>query len=97
MIDEEGLQKLNDKVYENGGVDREHLLEFLRLINTSDSKTIIKEVNKWLRSLHDSPRYTHVTFPSGDIAAILGDLDSYGRVRPETILRFKEQSNRNMV
>lgn len=96
MVDRDKVSALNDKVYQNGGIDREHLLEFLTLIDTSDAKTIIAEVKNWLTKLHDNPKYTKVRFPTGDIDAIIGDLDSYGRVQPETILQFKQSSSRTV-
>lgn len=96
MVDRDKVSKLNDKVYENGGIDREHLLEFLTLIDTNDAPAIIAEVKNWLTKLHDDPKYTKVRFPKGDIDAIIGDLDSYGRVQPETILQFKQSSSRTV-
>lgn len=96
MVDRDKVSKLNDKVYENGGIDREHLLEFLTLIDTNDAPEIIAEVKNWLTKLHDDPKYTKVRFPKGDIDAIIGDLDSYGRVQPETILQFKQSSSRTV-
>lgn len=96
MADAEKVKALNEKVYENGGIDREHLLEFLTCIDTNDAPTIIAEVRNWLTKLHDDPKYTRVRFPKGDIDAIIGDLDSYGRVQPETILQFKQSSSRSL-
>lgn len=96
IVDADKLKKLNDKVYECGLIDREHLLEFLTLIDTNDSLVIINEVNKWLTGLHEDPKYDKISFPNGDIDAVLGDLDSYGRVQPETILQFKQSSNKEL-
>lgn len=96
MVDRDKVSTLNDKVYENGGIDREHLLEFLTLIDTNDATTVIAEVKNWLTKLHEDPKYTKVRFPQGDIDAIIGDLDSYGRVQPETILQFKQSSSRTV-
>lgn len=90
------VQALNDKVYENGGIDREHLLEFLTYIETNDATTIIAEVRNWLTKLEADPKYDKVKFPKGDIDAIIGDLDSYGRVQPETIYQFKQSSSRSI-
>lgn len=90
------LKALNDKVYDKGFIDREHLLEFLKSMDTNDGETIVKEVKKWLTDLHDDPKYSKVTFPKGDIDAVISDLDSYGRVQPETILKFKEQSSKTV-
>lgn len=95
-IDQDKVKALNDKVYDNGGIDREHLLEFLTLIDTNDSGTIIAEVKNWLTKLHEDPKYSKVSFPNGDIDAIIGDLDSYGRVQPETIYQFKQSSSRTL-
>lgn len=95
-IDSHKLQELNDKIYENACVDREHLLKFLTLVDTNEAKVIIEEVQKWLKSLHDDPKFSKIVFPGGDIDAIIGDLDSYGRVKTETIMEFKDTSNRNL-
>lgn len=96
FADSEKVAALNQKVYERGTVDREHLLEFLTLLNTNDATTIITEVKSWLQKLHDDPKYDKVYFPGKDIDAIIGDLDSYGRVQPETIMAFKQNSNRTL-
>ena len=96
-IGEKELQTLHDKIFEKGYIDREHLLEFLTLIPTNDGDKIVEEVENWLKKLNDSPRFSNISFPMGDISAILGDLASYGRVQPETVLRFQEESNRNMI
>lgn len=94
FVDEEELKKINDEVYERGLVDREHLLKFLTIVQTSDALVIIAEVKKWLKDLDEDPKYDKVVFPKGDIDAIIGDLDSYGRVQPDTIMQFKQDSNR---
>ncbi len=96
FIDPNRVKKLNDKIYERGMVDREHLLEFLANLNTNDAETIVTEVKTWLTILHDDPKYDKIVFPDKDIEAVLGDLDSYGRVQAETILKFKEQSNKTL-
>lgn len=90
------LDKLNAKVKARGHVDREHLMEFLQIIPTSDALVIIQEVRQWLTDLRNDPNYEKVVFPQNDIDAIIGDLDSYGRVQPETILQFKQDSARNV-
>ena len=92
-VDETELQKLNDQVKAKGFVDREHLMAFLALIPTNEAEVIIQEVKDWLQALHDDPATT-VTFPKGDIDAVIGDLDSYGRVQPITIIKFKQNSNK---
>lgn len=96
FIDENKVKELNDKVYERGMIDREHLLEFLTCITTNDQKAIVEEVKKWITGLHEDPKYDKIQFPNKDIEAILGDLDSYGRVQPDTIMQFKEASNRSL-
>lgn len=85
------LKQLDAKVYAKGVVDREHLLEFLTLVPTNDSSQIIEEVKQWLTALHLNPKFDKIKFPSGHIDAVLTDLDSYGRVQPETILQLKQQ------
>lgn len=98
FVNPDDVNKLNDKVYQRGLIDREHVLEFLTLIDTTDAKVIIKEVQTWLKNLHEDPKYDKVVFPRGDddIDAIIGDLDSYGRVQPETILEYKMKSNKTL-
>lgn len=93
-VPDEELKQLNQEIYDKGFVDREHLLKFLTLIPTNDAPTIIKEVQDWLKSLNENPKLDKVNFPEGDINAIIGDLDSYGRVQPLTIQQFKQDSNR---
>ena len=90
------VETLNKKIYDRGYIDREHLMEFLSLIDTNDAQTIIDEVHKWLTAIHDDPTYSKITFREGDIDAIIGDLDSYGRVQPENILSYKQSSNRTL-
>jgi hypothetical protein len=94
--DKTKVAELNDKVYERGMIDREHLLEFLTLIDTNDQQTIVAEVKNWITKLHEDPKYDKIRFPGKDIDAIIGDLDSYGRVQPETIYQFKQQSNKSL-
>lgn len=98
-IDEKELAKINQTVWEHGHVDRADLLQFLTLVPTSEAKDIIAEVQHWLAMLHDDPKYDKVIFPQGDINAIIGDLDSYGRLQAETILAladFKQTSNKTL-
>lgn len=90
------LDALNAKVKERGHLDREHLMEFLQIVPTSEATVIIQEVRDWLTTLHDDPAYDKVIFPQGDIDAVIGDLDSYGRLQPETILDFKQASSKNV-
>lgn len=91
-VKSEDLAQLNAKVKERGHVDREHLMEFLTLIPTNESKSIVDEVQEWLTALHLDPTYDKIVFSQGDIQAVLGDLDSYGRIKPETILQFKQKN-----
>lgn len=87
----EELQKLNDDIKLKGIVDREHILKFLQLIPTNDGIHIIQEVEKWLTDLHNDREYDTVVFPQNDIQAVIADLDSYGHVSTDTVLKFKEQ------
>lgn len=93
-VNPDKVKELNAKVYNKTSVDREHLMEFLTLIDTNDAQTIIREVKNWLQNLHDDPAFDKIRFPQGDIDAVIGDLDSYGRVQPEHILQFKQSSNK---
>ncbi len=93
-IPEGELQALNQDVKDRGHIDREHLLKFLTLIPDNDTNTVIGEVKGWLQALHDDPEYDTITFPQGDIDAVIGDLDSYGRVNPLTIQQFKQNSTK---
>lgn len=95
-IPEDELQKLENDVYKKGYVDREHLMHFLSLIPTNEASVIITEVKGWLKKLHDNPELSKVSFYPGDIDAIIGDLDSYGRVQAQTILEYKRNSSRNL-
>lgn len=88
------LDKLNRKVKDKGFIDREHLMEFLTLIPSNNADHIIEHTKNWLQNLHDDPEYDKIVFPKGDIDAVLGDLDSYGRVATDTILKFREHSNK---
>lgn len=93
LIPDSDLQTLNQDIKDKGFVDREHLMKFLSLIPSNDAPTIIQETKTWLQDLHDDPNYSTVSFPQGDIDAVIGDLDSYGRVKTETIMQFKQDSN----
>lgn len=95
-VNPDKLEELNAKVFERGYVDREHLLEFLSAIESNDADTIIREVKNWLTALHEDPHYDKVRFPQGDIDAVIGDLDSYGRLQAETVLQFKQNSNKTL-
>lgn len=92
IVKPEDLARVNAKVKAKGLVDREHLLEFLAYIPTSDAGAISTEVKEWLTALHLDPAYDKVRFPDGHIAAVLTDLDSYGRVKTEHILKMMEPS-----
>lgn len=93
LVKPEELESLNAKVKEKGTLDREHLLLFLTLIPTANAEHIKQEVKNWLTTLHNDKTYTTVVFPPGHIDMVLGDLESYGRVHPKTILRLKESQN----
>ena len=95
-IKPDDLATLNGKVKERGHVDREHLMEFLTLIPTNDGDHIVKEVRSWLYDLHNDPTYSKVVFPQGDIEAVISDLDSYGHVSTETILKFKQENSKTV-
>lgn len=94
LVPDDKLQKINDDVKQRGYVDREHILQFLQALPTNDASTIISEVKAWLQYLHDDSDYDKVRFADGDIDAVIGDLDSYGRVQPQTILEYKQTSNK---
>lgn len=96
FINQEKLSALNNKIYERGSIDREDLMEFLTLIETNDAPTIIELVKKWLTARHNDPKFSKIVFPKNDIEAIIGDLDSYGRVSPEHIAEFKQKSNKSL-
>lgn len=93
-VDPAKVKELNAKIFDKASVDREHLMEFLTLIDTNDAQSIITEVKNWLQNLHDDPTFDKIRFPQGDIDAVIGDLDSYGRVQAEHILQFKQNSNK---
>lgn len=95
-VDAEKLTVLNDKVKEHGNVDREHLMEFMECMTTNDAKSIIGAVHAWLSALHEDKDFDKVTFPKGDIDAVIGDLDSYGRVQAHHILEYKQKSNKTL-
>jgi hypothetical protein len=95
-VDAEKVKYLNQKIYEKGYVDREHLMEFLAGINTNDAQSVITEVKKWLTDLHNDPTFDKVRFPQGDIDAVIGDLDSYGRVQPDKLADYKGNSSRTL-
>ena len=96
-MDKKKLAALNADVKLHGAVDRSHLLSFLQLNTNSDGKALVESVRNWLQQLHDDPTYTEVVFPKGDIDAVLGDLDSYGRVQADTIYQFKASSVREVT
>jgi hypothetical protein len=95
-MDTNKLAALNADVKAHGAVDRSHLLSFLQLQTNSDGEHLVQAVRSWLQGLHDDPTYEKVQFLRGDIDAIIGDLDSYGRVQAETILSFKNSSSHEM-
>lgn len=80
------LADIEADVYEQGAVNRTHILDFLRLLPTNDGQAVAQAVRDWLEKLHNDPTYDRVFFPQGDIDRILGDLDSYGRLLHETVI-----------
>lgn len=90
VIPHDALESLNNQVYERGSVDREHLLQFLSLIPTSDAQAVVREVRSWLQQLHNDPKYDKVRFTPDDIDAIINDLDSYGRIQASTLYKLQE-------
>lgn len=96
-VDSDKLVELNAKVKDAGYVDREDMLTFLSLVATSDATIIIAEVRKWLNFLHQSPDHDRISLPDKEIQNILGDLDSYGVVQSDTILKLKDESTRNLA
>lgn len=92
MINDKQLQGLKIEIQTKGYLDREELLKFLTLIPTNDAQVIIQETKNWLQSLHNDPDLPNLILPEDEINAILGDLDSYGRVQPLTIQQFKQSS-----
>lgn len=96
MVDKSALDELNQSIYDRGNVDREHLLEFLRLVPTNDARVVADEVRNWLQTLNDDPKYDKIAFPRGDIDAIITDLASYERLRPDTLHHLRQPSNREL-
>jgi hypothetical protein len=96
-IDSAKLDTLNIHIAKHKVVDRQDILTFLTLIDTNDANVIIQEIRAWLKDLHESDVYKNVRFTDSDINDIIGDLDSYGVVQSETILRFQDSSSRNLV
>lgn len=80
------LEDIQNDIYQQGVVTRGHLLEYLKLQDTSDNAEIARRVRDWLEGLHADPYYSKVRFQYDGVNAILGDLASYGRVMPETIM-----------
>lgn len=96
-MDKNKLAALNADVKAHGAIDRAHLLQFLQLNTNSDGQALVTAVRTWLQQLHDDQSYADVTFPKGDIDAVIGDLDSYGRVQAATIYQFKANSVREVT
>lgn len=96
MIDEKKLATLDEDIYAKARVDREHLLEFLTLVTTNDGESVAAAVRKWLEQLHADPKYDHIYFPTSEVEAILGDLGSYGRLQPNTILGLKQGNSHEL-
>ena len=96
-VNSEKLTALNDTIAKRGSVDREDILTVLKLVDTTDATIIVEEIKSWLKSLSDNPKFVNITLPDADIDAVLGDLGSYGVVQSITILKLKDNSNRNML
>ena len=94
-VSSEDLYKINNSIYTKGYIDREHILQFLQSVPTTDGPHIVKEVKHWLTSLHNDPKYSMVSFPGDDINAVISDLDSYGHISSETVLKFKEEHGKS--
>lgn len=80
------IEEIKAAIWEAGSVNRDHLLAFLTLQNTSDAGELSRRTASFLTGLHNDPYYSKVVFPQGDIERVLGDLSSYGRVTQETII-----------
>lgn len=84
--------EIEQDIWEKASVNREHILAFLRLLPTNDSRDLSTATTVWLQRLHADPHYSKISFPQvdgeygGGIDRIIGDLASYGRVTQETII-----------
>lgn len=83
------LEGIKAAIWEVGSVNREHLLAFLQLQDTSDGPELARRTETFLRGLHADPFYSRVMFPvdeRGDhVNLVLDDLKVYGRATNETI------------
>jgi predicted Rossmann fold nucleotide-binding protein DprA/Smf involved in DNA uptake len=96
-IDKTKLDAINEQVKAREHVDREHVKAVLEAIPTNEAKVIVEEIKHWLEELHNSKDFPKVVFPKGHIDAIIGDLESYGRVQPDTIYReYAQKSNQEV-
>jgi hypothetical protein len=96
-IDSAKLDELNASIKKNGTLDRQDILTFLTLVDTNDADVITRELRSWLTELHNDTAFPNLRFTDQDINDVIGDLDSYGVVQSETILKFKESSSRNLA
>jgi hypothetical protein len=91
------LEAIEADVWEKASVNRDHILEWLKLQPSSDGATLKADLADWLKQLHANPKFTKVNFhPEGDLGVlgvnshpiqrILDDLESYGYVTRDTIL-----------
>jgi putative heme iron utilization protein len=79
-------EQIETDIRSRGSVERQHLLDFLKLLPTSDATQVKTLVRTWLEKLHNDPNFSAITFSSDGIDRVLGDLESYGRVTHETVL-----------
>jgi hypothetical protein len=96
-IDTTKLDKLNASIKKNGTLDRQDILNFLTYIDTTDANVIVTELRSWLSELHNNTEFPSLKFTDQDINDVIGDLDSYGVIQSDTILKFKEISSRNLT
>ena len=91
LVKTKDLDKLKKSITKRGHVDREHVLEFLTKIPTSEAEVVVQEVKDWLQSLHDDHELPNVSFPEATIKKIIDDLESYKRIQAKTLLQLKEK------
>lgn len=79
-------EDIEQDIWNQGTVTRQHLFAFLQLIPTSDGQQVAVLVKTWLNRLHSDPHFSNVTFPGSAIDRVISDLESYGRVTHETVI-----------
>ncbi len=80
------LSEIEADIYKRGSVNREHVLEFLKNQPTTNATHLEEAIEAWLKQISDNPKYSKVVFGDDQIEKVVDDLNSYGRVQPETIL-----------